>query len=147
MIPTRLAAMAAALLAGCGASASPPTAAPQLTTAPLPGSTSRDVSEADNGSTVSIRTGGTLRVVLHSTYWQFYPPSDPTVLGSEGQPAVSPAPRGQCVPGGGCGTVTATFRGLRAGRAVVTAHRTSCGEALRCTGNQGSWMVTVVVSG
>ena len=42
--------------------------------------------------------------------------------------------------------MTATFSALRAGRAVVTAHRTSCGEALRCTGNQGSYAVTVMVS-
>jgi len=117
-----------------------------VTSASSAASTSRDLSEADNGSTVSLRAGGTLRVVLHSTYWQFDPPSDPTVLRSDGRPATSPAPPGQCVPGGGCGTVTATFSALRAGRAVVTAHRTSCGEALRCTGNQGSYAVTVMVS-
>ena len=139
----------AALLGGCGAAASPsaPAAspAPRVIVTPAPPS-SRDVSEADNGSTVSLRTGGTLRVVLHSTYWQFDPASDPTVLRSTGDPTSSPDPPGSCVPGGGCGTVTATFQALRAGRAVVTAHRTSCGEALRCTGNQGSYAVTVMVS-
>src|SRR5207302_4854531 len=123
-----------------------PSPAPRVIVTPAPPS-SRDVSEADNGSTVSLRTGGTLRVVLHSTYWQFDPASDPTVLRSTGDPTSSPDPPGSCVPGGGCGTVTATFQALRAGRAVVTAHRTSCGEALRCTGRQGSYTVTVVVSG
>jgi hypothetical protein len=127
------------------ASATGPSPSPVATAPPAPGS--RDVSELDNGTTVTLRTGGTLRAVLHSTYWQFDPPSDPTVLGSAGPPVSSPAPMGQCVPGGGCGTVTATFQALRPGRAVVSAHRTSCGEALRCTGNQGIWTVTVVVSG
>ena len=168
---------AAALLAGCGAAAPAPTAAPQVTTtaeaatstqaatsarvtastqvttttqvtsASSAASTSRDLSEADNGSTVSLRAGGTLRVVLHSTYWQIDPASDSTVLASEGSPSYSPDPPGTCVPGGGCGTVTATFQALRPGRAVVSAHRTSCGEALRCTGNQGSYAVTVMVTG
>ena len=170
-----LAALAAAALAGCGAVSSQPpattplpltqpvsstpailatatatptssTPAPRVTAVPTAPS-SRDVSEADNGTTVTLRTGGTLRAVLHSTYWQFDPASDPTVLASQGSPSSSPDPPGSCVPGGGCGTVTATFQALRPGRAVVTAHRTSCGEALRCTGNAGSWMVTVIVSG
>lgn len=141
-----LAALAAAALAGCGAVATtPPSASPAVATATAAAG-SRTVSEPDNGTAVTLRTGGTLRAVLHSTYWQFDPPSDSTVLASEGSASYSPDPPGTCVPGGGCGTVTATFRALRPGRAVVSAHRASCGEALRCTGNQGTWMVTVVVS-
>ena len=139
--------LAAGLLAGCGAAATTrPPASPAPTTASA-ASTTRQVSETDDRTTVGLRTGGTLRVVLHSTYWQIDPASDPTVLSSEGRPSASPDPPGSCVPGGGCGTVTATLRALRPGRAVVSAHRTSCGEALRCTGDRGGWTVTVVVSG
>jgi hypothetical protein len=32
-----------------------------------------------------------------------------------------------------------------AGTATVTASRTTCGEALRCTGGQGSYTLSVVV--
>jgi hypothetical protein len=128
------------------ATAMPSTPSPRVTAVPTAPS-SRQVSEPDNGTTVTLRTGGALRAVLHSTYWQFDPASDPTVLASQGSPSYSPDPPGSCVPGGGCGTVTADFQALRPGRAVVTAHRTSCGEALRCTGDAGSWMVTVIVSG
>jgi hypothetical protein len=42
--------------------------------------------------------------------------------------------------------VTARFGALRPGRAVVTAHRTSCGEAMGCAGDSGRFSVTVVVS-
>jgi hypothetical protein len=141
-----LAVLAVTAVAGCGAAATTqPPASPAVATASV-APTSRQVSEADKGTVVSLRTGGTLRAVLHSTYWRFDPASEPTVLGSEGAPATSPDPPGSCVPGGGCGTVTATFRALRPGRAVVSAHRTSCGEALRCTGDRGAWTVTVVVS-
>jgi hypothetical protein len=46
----------------------------------------------------------------------------------------------------GCGTVTATFRGLRGGQATISASRTTCGEALLCTGSAGAFEVTIVVS-
>lgn len=164
---TTLAALAAAALAcGCGAAASDPgtvTPSPTASAAPSPtpsgtptGATtstaapapsSRQVTEADDRGTVTLRTGGTLTVVLHSTYWQYDPPSDPSVLRSAGDPTYAPDPPGRCVPGGGCGTATATFHALRPGRAVVTAHRTSCGEALRCVGDAGRFSVTVEVSG
>jgi hypothetical protein len=35
---------------------------------------------------------------------------------------------------------------LKAGTATVSASRVSCGEALRCTGKQGSYSVTIVVT-
>jgi hypothetical protein len=168
---TLAAAAAAALLGGCGtatpqaATSSPaPTAAPATATAtatataaatasavptgaPSAAPASVQVTDADNGGTVAVAVGGTVTAVLHSTYWQFDPPSDPAVLRAQGPQTTSPAPRGTCVPGGGCGTVTATFRALRPGRSLITAERTSCGEALRCTGGAGHFSVTVVVSG
>jgi hypothetical protein len=129
------------------ATRSPGPTSPSHPTAPPPAApSSRKVSEADDRGTVTLRAGGTLSVVLHSTYWQYDPPSDPSVLRSQADPTYSPDPPGSCVPGGGCGTLTAGFRALRPGRAVITAHRTSCGEAMACVGDAGRFSVTVVVS-
>jgi hypothetical protein len=47
----------------------------------------------------------------------------------------------------GCGTVTAVFRAVAPGSATITASRTTCGEALLCTGSAGAYEVTIVVSG
>ncbi len=49
------------------------------------------------------------------------------------------------MPGGGCGTVTAWFNADGPGTAVVTASRTSCGEAMACGGGAGSYRLTVIV--
>jgi hypothetical protein len=135
--------------ATASATASPSHSAPPASHSPTPSPapTAQQVSEANNRGTVALRSGGTLTVVLHSTYWQSDPASDPSVLRSQGDPTYAPDPPGACVPGGGCGTVTATYHALRPGRVVVTAHRTSCGEAMACVGDAGHFSVTVAVSG
>jgi hypothetical protein len=102
------------------------------------------VRDQDNGHAVSIRAGERLSVVLASTYWKVDGSSNEAALRQLTQPTVSPQPGG-CVPGGGCGTVSALFEAVAAGRADVSARRTSCGEALSCTGSQGIYRVTVVV--
>jgi len=96
---------------------------------------------------VDIAAGDRLVVRLSSTYWTVSPPASNAVLRAEG-PAIVATPSAatsHCVPGSGCGTVTAVFVARTPGRAVVTAQRTSCGEALRCTDQQGSYRLTVVV--
>jgi hypothetical protein len=106
------------------------------------------VDEKANGHTVRISRGGTIDVVLHSTYWKFSPLAGAGVLKPNGAPEVAASPAGSgCVPGGGCGTVTAAFTAIGDGVAEVRASRTSCGEALRCTPDQASFLVTVVVGG
>jgi hypothetical protein len=85
-----------------------------------------------------------LQVVLSSTYWQFGPVTDPSVLRSEGAATVHPEPSG-CVPGGGCGTATATYVAIAPGRSDVIANRVSCGEAMGCTSASGSYRVHVRV--
>src|SRR5215471_14929723 len=130
---TRLALVVVALVVlGCGgamSSSSGVQAAPAV------------VNETDNGRTLRVATGGQLVVTLHSTYWTFGGSSNSAVLQEVGQPVVSP---GSCPPGVGCGQVTATFTAVGAGRADVTASRSSCGEALSCTGSTGSFRVSVV---
>jgi hypothetical protein len=159
---------AAGLLTACGAVAARPTAAgspspvavppspPAVTTPGSPGGVPLHtpptngpravvVSEQDNAHAVSLRVGDRLELVLSSTYWQVEGSSDSGVLRQTIQPTVSPEARG-CVVGGGCGTVTALYQALAPGRADLNARRTSCGEAMSCAGNLGSYRVTVLVT-
>jgi hypothetical protein len=129
----RLAVVAVALaVLGCGAAAGGSSRAGAPVT----------VTDGDNGRTVRMAPGEQLRVTLESTYWTFAGSSNPAVLQQIGQPAASP---GSCPPGVGCGQVSATFAAVATGRADVTASRSSCGEALSCTGRSGSYRVSVVV--
>lgn len=156
--PTRSFALLTALvllLAACmgGAGGTGPLATPATTpavipsAAPTPGASPADVrlTEVDNGHTVTVAVGSTVTVVLASTYWQVQGSSDAAVLLLASGPVIAPAAQGTCVPGGGCGTVTTVFRALGPGRASVTAGRTTCGEAMQCTGTNGAFEVTIVV--
>jgi hypothetical protein len=134
-----LALVAALLLAGCGAAVAGPGGSPSPTPATLA------AGDADNGHRLDARAGDHVVVTLNSTYWTINDSSNPAVLRMAGQPVVSPQ-IGGCVPGGGCGTVRAAFDALAPGTADVTASRTSCGEALACTGGAGSYRLTVVVA-
>jgi hypothetical protein len=124
-----------------------PAPSPALVTpAPPSGSMSTtELSEADNGRAVTVSVGATLELVLHNTYWQVSASSKPAVLTMIGQPVYSAAGTMKCVPGTGCGTVTATFKAVAAGAALIAASRTSCGEALLCTGSAGVFEVNVAV--
>jgi hypothetical protein len=136
-----------------------PTGSPKSTPAPAPALTTPAaspssqavvengtlaVADANDGQTVTLHPGDHLRVVLSSTYWQFQPSSDPSVLRPEGSPATSPSPG--CVPGAGCGTAAATFTALSPGHATIVATRTSCGEAMLCQGSAGHYQIDVVVA-
>jgi len=101
-------------------------------------------SDAENGRTIMVRVGDRVSVVLDSTYWNFAGSSNVRVMAPAGRPSVSPEPSG-CVPGGGCGTDTAAFVAIAPGTAQISASRTTCGEALRCTGSAGRYHLTVEV--
>jgi len=154
--------LAAGLLTSCGAAAARPDAAAGPTASPTaPGISASAgvplhtpptngprilvVQDQDNGHAVSLRAGERVQLVLASTYWQVDGSSDPKVLRPVAEPAVSPQVGG-CVPGEGCGTVTALFDAVAPGRADLSARRTSCGEAMSCTGNLGLYRVTVLVT-
>src|SRR5271157_5658595 len=104
------------------------------------------LSEADNGRTLSVSVGSTVTLVLHNTYWVVHASSDPSVLVMVGQPVYSGAGTMVCIPGAGCGTVTTSFMAVAPGSAVISASRTSCGEALMCVSGAGTFEVTVVVT-
>lgn len=128
------------LLAACGAA--PGGAVPRPSE---PGRPLQVAGDSDNGRTFQLHVGDRLEVRLGSTYWTVKGSSNPGVLVAEGPMVVSPSPSG-CVPGGGCGTVAVTFDVVGAGTADVTASRTSCGEAMGCTGSEGSYRITVVAT-
>jgi hypothetical protein len=134
--------------AACGSSGSAtvstsPTTPDSVSASPVQGQPTH-VDEHANHHTVTVANGAALVLTLHSTYWQIQPSSDPSVLQLEAPPQPSAQPSG-CVPGAGCGTVQATFEATAPGTANVTATRTSCGEALGCTGASGRYTVTVNV--
>jgi len=129
-----LALVAAWLLAACCGAAAAPGPTPATVTA----------GDQDNGHELSLHVGDHLLLTLNSTYWTISESSNPPVLRQAAQPVVSPR-RSGCVPGEGCGTVRASFDALAPGAADVTASRTSCGEALACTGGAGSYRLRVLV--
>ena len=147
----------ALVISGCDGNSSPPAAgsspppsSPGASSGPSssrPGTASgapqtiRLSRTADN-TTVSARVGDELDVGLDSTYWTFTTRAS-AVLQPIGAPASVSDP--SCVPGAGCGTITARYRLVGAGRALVSADRALCGEALHCNGIQ-HFQVTVVVS-
>jgi hypothetical protein len=104
------------------------------------------VDDSSNGTTISAHVGDTVSVTLHNTYWTLATPSGQVLVTMT---APSAAPGGtQCpkLPGSGCGTVSASYRADAAGTTRLSAHRDSCGEAMRCGPGQGDWVVTVRVS-
>jgi hypothetical protein len=135
--------LAVALLGGCS-SGGGKHAASTRTTSSVP-SAPVSVDDGSNGATVLVQPGQTLIVTLHSTYWQLSPPPGSTPLRVQAPP--TPQTRTGCpsIPGTGCGTVSATYVATGPGTTTVTAHRDSCGEALRCVGEQGNWRITVRV--
>jgi hypothetical protein len=138
-----------AAAAPTGAPTAAPTAGPTATPTSTPAASPAAVvvGEADNGHTLTVPAGSTVTLVLASTYWQVQGSSDAAVLAPVADPTVSTPPMGACGPGSGCGTVTQAFRADASGRASITAARTTCGEAMQCTGTAGAYQVTIVVGG
>jgi hypothetical protein len=103
------------------------------------------VDDTANGTTLHVHVGDTVRVTLHSTYWQMDPPST-SLKASDSAVAASPPGPGN-VPGSGAGTVVTSYVIVRSGAAKITAQRTSCGEAMLCAPNERSYVVTLAITG
>ncbi|WP_055586504.1 hypothetical protein [Peterkaempfera griseoplana] len=97
------------------------------------------------GTTVRVRTGTAVLVELHSTYWSTPASSDPRVLAPG--PGGGSSPAATCRPGAGCGVSLARFTTGLPGTVHITARRSSCGEAMRCSPGQDRYDVTVAVTG
>lgn len=117
-------------------------ATPSLSSA----SSIRILNENSANKTYSVKVGATFHLVLHSTYWSLASIASSAPIKSLGNPkptTSSPGPANP--PGMGTGTLDWTLKAVRRGTYALTASRTSCGEALRCTGNQGSYLVRIRV--
>ncbi len=99
-----------------------------------------------NGKTVHVPAGDRVELILSSTYWMVHRGTALRVLRQDGPTRLLPRPK-SCpkIPGLGCIPVKTSYSALAAGKAVITASRGSCGEALRCVGHQGRFKVTIVV--
>jgi hypothetical protein len=104
------------------------------------------VRDAANGKAVSARAGDRIELILSSSYWHVTGISAPSVLRQDGPPVLLPRPR-SCpdIPGLGCTPVRADFTAVTDGKAVITASRSTCGEALRCQPDQTRFTVIVAV--
>jgi hypothetical protein len=100
--------------------------------------------DRSNGKTIRIGVGDRVALILGSTYWNIRGSSAPAVLRQQGPAKLLGSANG-CLPGVGCGSVRTSFTALSPGTAVITAHRNSCGEALRCVGSRGQFRLTVLV--
>lgn len=136
-------------LAGCAAqpagTAQPPASQPASPPATVAGNPLL-IEDGANGQTVQVPVGARVELLLHSSYWDIAPSSRPGVLAETSPPTDLPVTP-TCPPGVGCNPVEATFSALQAGSAVLSASRTSCGEAMACTPDQRHFQVTVVVTG
>lgn len=114
-------------------------------------STTRELNENSGGKIYAVSVGSHLTLTLHSMYWSLTPFAKNSGLAQVGEVVSKPilpgptAPKGCGIPGMGCGTQTWTFIAKKAGTYSISAARTSCGEALQCTGKQGSYSVTIRV--
>src|SRR6516165_388864 len=99
-----------------------------------------------NGKTVSARAGDRIELILSSSYWHVTGSSAPSVLRQDGAPVLLARPS-SCpdIPGLGCNPVRADFTALADGKAVITASRSSCSEALRYNPDQTRFKVMVAV--
>ena len=131
-----------AFLASCGAAMTGGGASPSPGSTPEAGQIV--ATDSDNGKTLELHVGDRLELKLDSTYWNIQESSDLGVLRLAGPMAISPQPG--CVPGAGCGLAIASFEAVGTGSADITASRSSCGEAMRCVGNAGSYRLAVVVT-
>jgi hypothetical protein len=133
-------AVSAVAAAGCGTAAS-------VARHPVAGGARVIVVRDDaNGKTVPARAGDRIELILSSSYWSVTGSSAPRVLREDGPTVLLPRPSScPAIPGLGCVPVRTDFTARTGGTAVITASRSSCGEALRCMPDQTRFTVTVVV--
>ena len=110
-----------------------------------PSSRSVTLSERNNGRIVTVARGTPLVLRLHRTYWRIRGSSNPAVVRQTGPQQTRAVLPPRCLPGMGCGTASAPFEALHAGRARLSATRTICGEALRCSPAQRRYAVVILV--
>ena len=104
-----------------------------------------NVDERANGQTITVHRGQSLHVVLYSTYWTIDGGHNRSVRTTGEQQFVGDTHSPGCRPGSGCGQVSRNFLATSPGVGTLTAARTTCGEALRCSPEKSAWKLTVRV--
>jgi hypothetical protein len=140
--------LVAVLVAGCASNnhtATQPLGAPGTTTASASGAPSPTgaatppqgtvvLDEKSNGRTITVHAGTPVEIILHSSYWSAAVSSPAGVLVRTRGTTMTRD--GHCAPGVGCSTQHNWFIASGTGDATVEAHRTICGEAMRCVPEQ-----------
>jgi len=93
---------------------------------------------------VTLVEGEHLVVTMDSTYWKIQRPSG-RALHTFGSSVTHRKYNCPHLPGSGCGTVVESFVAIASGVSVISAARSSCGEALLCSAANAAWRVTVRV--
>ena len=128
-------------LVGAGSSPTSGSTAPSAT----PGGTIT-VKDDSNGTTVHVHVGTEVELLLSSSYWSVNGSSAARVLKQDGASTVLPRPTScPAIPGLGCQPVQTNFTAMSVGTSIITANRTTCGEALRCPPDKQHFLVTIVV--
>jgi hypothetical protein len=110
------------------------------------------LSEHNNNQTAKVRLGSQVTLTLHSMYWSLTPVKVKASLTEKGSVIKKPifpsptAPAGCHIVGSGCGSQSWTFIATKLGITHLRATRTSCGEAMLCTGSNGAYLVTLKVT-
>jgi len=110
--------------------------------------TTKVISEAQNATTISVKSGTLVTIALHSTYWdgakvQNLVQIKPSEISPT--PATPTAADGCQHPGSGCGTIKWFYKAKKKGFATFTASRTTCGEAMQCTSENSNFKVKFLV--
>jgi hypothetical protein len=106
-------------------------------------SSSLQLNETSNGKSYAVNVGAKVSVTLGSMFWSAAHPKAGGAFIWVGAPVAQPilpgagAPPRCRMPGMGCGTQTWNLIAKKKGIYTFSAIRSSCGEAKRCTGNQG----------
>jgi len=110
--------------------------------------TAKTISEAENGKTISVKSGTAVTIELQSTFWDGAKTKNLVQVKPSEIAPVTPSPTaavGCQHPGSGCGTIKWFYKAVKKGLATFTATRTSCGEVLQCTPENSNFKVKFLV--
>ena len=106
------------------------------------------VTDAENHRVISIKANTQVTITLDSTFWLDATATNLKTVKAKSQKVIPfgpTAPQGCQHPGTGCGTSIWVFKATTKGKASFTVSRDSCGEAMQCTGSNGSYLVRFLV--
>jgi predicted secreted protein len=110
--------------------------------------TTKTISEAENGKTISVKSGTALTIELQSTFWDGTKTKNLVQVKPSEIIPITPSPTaavGCQHPGSGCGTIKWFYKVKKKGLATFSATRTSCGEVLQCTPENSNYKVKFLV--